>query len=1073
MGEGLVKDDQVVVDGEVVVVVAADELPDGYNLVVRTPAGAYRDAFLTFDQVARLRLKAGDGGGHSAAAIAALWSLWMQREISRIRSAVMATRPLKPFAHQDEAVFGAMLPEARLRFLLADEPGTGKTIMTGMYMAEAKRRMLLPGRTILVVPAHIVTKWIRDLERFFGIRAIQITAETGRDPLDLRSDVDVWIVSVDLYTYNEDVRRKVAGSRSSWSLAVFDEAHRLTPTSQYLGAARQLGERAHHLLLLTATPHRGKEHFFRALLNLLDPVLYEWAERQAAPAEPMRPASTNFLRRMKEELRDLEGRPLFPARYAQTESIELTPAEDTAYTAVMDYVDEWYSKDAVLARSIYGKRAASSLVAARETLARRLEVLRGSQAGRVPSIAPEGFERDDLSGADVDSDAAWDAAELAVVEARSRDRRAERAAVEAVIADIERAMADRRDPAKWTRTVEILARHGIAPGPDGGQLLVFTEFADTAGWLADLFAGHGYSTRVLQGDLPSERRDGLQQQFLAGAYQVLVSTDAGGEGIDLQSAHVMVDWDIPWSLVRLEQRAGRLHRIGQEHDVYVHHLVAPQTREGRVQEVMLENLSAAGRALGGRIFDLMDATVFRADFDYPAALTAAQRAPGADAEVLRLIPSAETLAQRAREVIAEEDRLSTPVDAQAAMDRFADDRIQSINPVIVSAFVAQAARTFGWDFSDGGPYPGIRILRSRAQLPESLGGGHETLIAADGQDLSKAKLELFGRANEVLVLGPTEEPFRDLVVSTFAATEADLVRGAHAVDTASVTPYSLFVYAAEVERHDGLRRRRERVPLLVRFSGESAFEIQWPSVMNLSATADHVVQPSPGARMEANAAAASALTRLRDDAAATQHLVAERGREQLTESERRHRSWVRTLDPERRREALDRLGRDVQVRSDQLAEMEYVAVSPLRLLGWMIVAAGARSETLGYDPDSERVAIACVVRELQRLEWDVDDRQTAGVGYDLLARHRRTREQRLIEVKGQVEGLQEVTLEQHEWAQAQQRGHEYWLYVVTSCATAPRIELRLQDPAGVLTGPRAIQRFTIPVSQLRPFVENA
>ena len=121
-----------------------------------------------------------------------------------------------------------MLPEARLRFLLADEPGTGKTIMTGMYMAEARRRLLLPGRTILVVPAHIVTKWIRDLDRFFGIQAIPITAETGRDPLDLRSDVDVWIVSVDLYTYNEDVRRKIAGSRSTWSLAVFDEAHRLT-----------------------------------------------------------------------------------------------------------------------------------------------------------------------------------------------------------------------------------------------------------------------------------------------------------------------------------------------------------------------------------------------------------------------------------------------------------------------------------------------------------------------------------------------------------------------------------------------------------------------------------------------------------------------------------------------------------------------------------------------------------------------------------------------------------------------------------------------------------------------------
>ena len=518
----------------------------------------------------------------------------------------------------------------------------------------------------------------------------------------------------------------------------------------------------------------------------------------------------------------------------------------------------------------------------------------------------------------------------------------------------------------------------------------------------------------------------------------------------------MIDWDIPWSLVRLEQRSGRLHRIGQTRDVSVYHLVAPQTREGRVQEVMLNNLTAAGQALGGRIFDLMDAAVFRTDFDYPAALSAAQRALGADTEILRRVPSAEVLTRRAREVIAEEDRLSTPVDAQAALDRFAEDRVQSINPVIVSGFVLQAATTFGWQYPDGGPFPGIRILRSPDPLPDSLGGGFERLIAADGHDLSKAKSELFGRAGEVLVLGPTEEPFRDLVASTFAATEADLVRGASAIDTASVTPYTLFAYYSDVETHDGLQRQRERTPILIRFSGDGAFEIQWPSVMNLRPSLDRAVQPPPAARVEANAAAGAAGARIRAGAAETQHVVAERGRRQLEESERRHRSWVRGLEAERRREALDRLARDVQARRGQLEEMEHVAASPPRLLGWVSVAAGTRSETLGYDPDSERAAIARVVNELEGLDWDVDDRQTAGLGYDLLARHQRTREQRLIEVKGQLAALQAVTLEQHEWAQAQQRGSEYWLYVVTHCGDKPRVELRLQDPAAVLAGPRAI-----------------
>jgi hypothetical protein len=171
-------------------------------------------------------------------------------------------------------VFARMLPQPRLRYLLADEPGTGKTIMTGLYLAEARRRGLVPGKTVIVVPAHLVQKWMRDLDRFFGIASSKITAEVGREPQDLRPDVDVWIVSLDLYTYNDDVRRKIAGEPASWSLAVFDEAHRLTPTSQYLGAAQQLARASHHVLLLTATPHCGKEDFFRALLNVLDERLY-------------------------------------------------------------------------------------------------------------------------------------------------------------------------------------------------------------------------------------------------------------------------------------------------------------------------------------------------------------------------------------------------------------------------------------------------------------------------------------------------------------------------------------------------------------------------------------------------------------------------------------------------------------------------------------------------------------------------------------------------------------------------------------------------------------------------------
>jgi hypothetical protein len=321
----------------------------------------------------------------------------------------------------------------------------------------------------------------------------------------------------------------------------------------------------------------------------------------------------------------------------------------------------------------------------------------------------------------------------------------------------------------------------------------------------------------------------------------------------------MIDWDIPWSLVRLEQRAGRLHRIGQEHDVYVYHLVAPDTREGRVQQVMLDNLTAASRALNGRIYDLLDATVDRAGFNFGAAMAAAQRDPDAAAHVLAAVPDTETLVARAKEIVADEDQLRTPVNPGEAMQRLAADRLQAINPVIVSAFVDQIAPVEGWTVTTG-PTPGIRVLRSgQAPLPEAFGGGHECLIAADAAAVIKAREEQFRRAGDVIVLGPTEEAFQELVKRASRRCAGDLLAGGPAVDLASLTGYTLFVYAADLEHHDGLRRARRTTPFLIRYSGAGAFTVAWESVMNLAATTGPLVPPEPAARFEADAAARAAV----------------------------------------------------------------------------------------------------------------------------------------------------------------------------------------------------------------------
>jgi superfamily II DNA or RNA helicase len=1051
---------QIRLDGHLVTVVAATATASGADLVIRRGDGTLADAVLSAAELDQVSVPENDGWGDAAKALAGLWARWMQHAIPRIRSAVLATRPLQPFAHQDEAVFTHMLPQPRLRYLLADEPGTGKTIMTGMYLAEGTRRGLLPGRSVIIVPAHLVEKWRRDLLRYFAINARRLAPEIARDPAELDPRYAVWVVSLDLFTHNPDVRRRVAGARASWSLAVFDEAHRLTPTSQYLAAARELASRTHHLLLLTATPHRGKEHFFRALLNLLDPQLYQWDRRASDYEHPLRPSALSFMRRMKEDLKNLDGRPLFKQRFAETVRVVLDPSERAAYRAVMDYVDTFYGDNPTLARSVYGKRAASSLLAASETLRRRAAALKGPADLRMTD--QDGF---DLVSSDVvDDDDAWERAESAVVTARTRDKRGELEVIDRTLAAIQFA-ATGREPSKWAALSRLLARHGIEPG--SGQLLVFTEFADTARWLAGLFTAAGFTTETLEGTIDHRERDRMQRDFLASKFQILVSTDAGGEGIDLQSAYVMVNWDIPWSLVRLEQRMGRLHRIGQRNDVFIYHLVSSETREGRVQEVMLENLGKAGAALGGRIFDLLDATADRASFNYTAAMVAAQASDTA-AQAIR-VPDTEELVSNARALAAEEQRLRTRADSKAAEERFRADRLEAINPVIVDGFVERLAAAADWQLSPG-PVSGLHRIRSPRLLPPALGGTSEALVAADGASVRQARADGALGLDEAIVLGPTEPPFVELVELAAAIGGPDLVRGARLIDTAALTGYTLLIYAAETEVSDEIGQRTRRpTPVLVRYSGSGAFPVAWEVLLKLVSAPgrEPAAPPAPAMRADGIRVAQRALSdEVQQERAERTKWVA-KAREQLEEVEYRYLEELHSLTPEVRRE---RMAFFEQLKDHRLAQLDSIAVvrqGALRLTGWAQVLPGAVPAQMGYDPDSETIAIAAVWAELERLDFDVDDRQTAGLGYDLLARHRRTGEQRLVEVKGLAGTLGPVWLEQNEWAQAQQRGADYWLYVVADCATSPVVAVRAQDPAAQVSGPRRIQRFQIRTEDLR------
>lgn len=1065
------KNTQIRWEGHLVTVVSADPISDSsVDLFILNQDGQPERVICSAEQLGRAIVPVNDRKGDPAKALTGMWGRWMQHAVPRLRSAVLATRPLIPYAHQDEAVHGYMLGQPRLRFLLADEPGTGKTIMAAMYLTEGRRRGLITGNALFVVPAHLVSKWERDLRRLFGVEAKVLTSAIANDQFDLDPRYDTWIVSLDLFTHNPDVRRKAAGSHASWSLVVFDEAHRLTPTSQYLTAARQIGEKANHLLLMTATPHRGKEHYFRALMNLLDPLMYPWSPGEREYDDSLIPSRLSFLRRMKEDLVDHDGQRLFKPRFSETVATPMNSVEKSAYDAVMDYVTRFYEGPALaLAQTIYGKRAASALTAVTETLGRRRAALKQPTLLGGSPLVPNDLLTDVGLGSAADDDDAWDDAERAVINNRSRDRSGEVKAVENLIRTLKTASAS-GDPSKWVALTSTVAKHGIKPGE--GQLLVFTEFTDTARWLHQMFSDAGFSTEILEGSVNHRDRDTLQSRFLAREFQVLVSTDAGGEGIDLQSANVMINYDLPWSMVRLEQRGGRLHRVGQQREVYVYHLVAPNTREGRVQEVMLNNLDAASEALEGKVYDLLDATAERAGFDWGKAMLDAQA--GRDVH----IPDTGALIVAAQGIVAEERSLATPANLSDALDRFATDRLESINPVIVDAMLDQIARSSDWRITPG-PAQGIRLVSTgRGHLPAALRRERSALVAADGASVRRAVNDGATGLDDVIVLGPTEEPFQDLVAYAIQEGETDLARGATLVDTGSLTSYVLILFDADIQLHDGTKRTTRKAPLLIRCSAEQAIPVAWDSLMAIRALTsnDPENETPPGLKpatlYDATREAERALTEQVERLTQEREEWIASAANQLEATQYRFEENIRDRPLTERKALLESFERDKQHRQDALEDVREVKASAVRMVGWVAVIGGAHTDELGYDPDSEKPAVSAVVAELERLGFTVDDRQTAGVGYDLYARNPHTREQRLVEVKGLKDGLRAIWLEQDEWGQAQQRKNDYWLYIVDSCSTTPTIRLRIQNPAQVLDGPKIIERIQIPMSRLSQLVKG-
>lgn len=611
------------------------------NLVYRDHNGTIAEVVLYRNDEHRLKVEQ-SGRPWSLDADGAL--LRLATEANRIKLAhhfdpylAIHTSLVDPLPHQISAVYGEMLPRQPLRFLLADDPGAGKTIMAGLLIKELIARSDLE-RCLVVAPGSLVEQWQDELGQKFGLEFDILTRdmiESARSG-NAFNDRNLLIARLDVLARNEDMQQKLANS-NEWDMIICDEAHRMSAT--YFGGevkytkryqlGQELGQICRHLLLMSATPHNGKEEDFQLFMALLDSDRFEGRFRDGVHYAD----TADMMRRLtKEELLRFDGRPLFPERRACTVKYELSTDEAALYTAVSEYVrnemnrvqrfaeeDGKKRNNVGFALQILQRRLASSPAAIYQSLKRRRERLDNELAEarlnrRGGRSSPAEISDEVLRNIDEYGQEEVDELEELISTGATTAQTVEQLELEVKTLQALETMAlqvlrSGKDT-KWSQLNQILD-DDLMIDADGNRrkLIIFTEPKDTLHYLADKVRarlGKPDAVDVIHGGVTREERRKVVERFMQDRdLVVLIANDAAGEGVNLQRGHLMVNYDLPWNPNKIEQRFGRIHRIGQTEVCHLWNLVAADTREGEVYGRLLDKLEAAREALGGRVYDVL------------------------------------------------------------------------------------------------------------------------------------------------------------------------------------------------------------------------------------------------------------------------------------------------------------------------------------------------------------------------------------------------------------------------------------------------------------------------------------
>lgn len=1014
-----------------------------------------------------------------------------------------------PLPHQMDAVYSHLLTQPRLRFLIADDPGAGKTIMAGLTLKELKFRGLVE-RTLIVTPANLTDQWRRELHEKFG----ETFTVVNRGTLGAAYGRNVWedhpqcITSIDFAARQDDILNLLRDVH--WDLCIVDEAHKMAAyrygqkvnKTQRYEFGEFMQDRTDHFLFLTATPHKGDPENFALLLQLLDRDLYVTGDILAEASA--QDENRIMIRRLKEDMKKFDGSPCFPPRRVQTLPYDLTEPELILYRQVTDYVQQNYqrainadNRAVGLALTVLQRRLASSMTAIRSSLERRLkrlsEVRRLGKAQQDDGKLPDDIE-------DMTEEDRWKVEDDIVERFTMADNMYE---LETEIQELERLVQQARHneknvpETKFEELRNVVSQH-IAGRPE--RLLIFTEHKDTLDFLVRKLTNLGFHCCTIHGGMSLEKRIDAEREFFERKPSIMVATEAAGEGINLQFCSLMVNYDLPWNPNRLEQRMGRIHRYKQEREVMIFNLVAKNTREGEVMDRLLRKLDEMRKALGSdRVYDVIGEIIPVPRFDALMKDWLAKRRTMSEILTDIDLQTDETQVARIRADMNDRSLGSRYIDLSKLEADRQKSKEQRLMPEYIEKFFVEAYRSFGGTIVSVKDAKGVWSISRVPPDLRKLDAALERRFGKIGQTYPKITFDKDQSQgySEVEFVGPGHPLFEGVVERVLLDYGGSLRQGAVFFNFEATQPTVLWLLKCGVEDgrgqtigerlvavhfSDNRFRKSQPYALLDLKTPENIAEVR--AEVRQTATSEDLVidwsldEVTPEYFAEINERRSRELgIKEKYVRKSLQFLIGESVRK-IGKYDQQLRQIRDENDPKRLNLMGNRaqeearkaeLSHRLKARLEEIEQEMHLSEKPPEVLGVAVILPPPREVVAGVegmesDPEVEAIAIEFVKKfELEQGRKPVSVEEE-NCGWDITSLLEGQTD-RYIEVKGRA-SVGGVALTPNEWIKAQRFGKDYWLYVVVNCKSKPELYL-IQDPASKLN-PReevSVVRYLIGQSQ--------